>query len=83
MSRGPSKFITERRRRVIDSSLSVLTDPTSEMTTEGLEGFILRAHYFGVTAKIDGTATVILWHRVAGPRTVRRHRLSCLESLVA
>jgi hypothetical protein len=53
MPRGPLKSVVERRRRVIDSLLSVLTDPATEFTTEDLEGFVMRAFAFGIPQKLD------------------------------
>jgi hypothetical protein len=47
-------MIRDRRDRVVNSLLEILTGPDGDgPTTEEIEHFILVAHYFGVTGKID------------------------------
>jgi hypothetical protein len=48
-----SKAVAERRRRVTDSLLEVLTSPASEIQTSDLEHFVLFSHYFGVIEDLD------------------------------
>ena len=48
-----SKAVLERRRRVTDSLLEVLTSPASEIQTSDLEHFVLFSHYFGVIGDLD------------------------------
>jgi hypothetical protein len=50
---SPCKMVVERRRRVIDSLLEVLTSPTSEIETSDIDHFVLFSHYFGVLEVLE------------------------------
>jgi hypothetical protein len=49
----PSKMVANRRKKVVDTLLELLTSPDSPVTTAEVEHFVMTGVYFKVTDEID------------------------------
>jgi hypothetical protein len=54
-TRKPSlrKMVRERRQRIVDALTDVITDPSSEITSESLGHFRMTAFYFDIRQSLE------------------------------
>jgi len=77
MAKPPTKLVRERRRKIVDELLEVLTHPDGP-TREEIEHFTLVVAYFGVHAEID----MILQSYCNTPELVTEMRIGIITYLL-